>query len=147
MNDALHIGCPHCRSLNRVPPARLNDRPNCGQCHGRLFVGRPLALTAADFDLHASRSDIPLVVDFWASWCGPCRVMAPSFEEAAKILEPEVRLGKINSEEEAVLAAQYRISSIPTLIVLRNGHELARQSGAMGTQDIVRWVRSYVRDS
>ncbi|OQW37263.1 MAG: thiol reductase thioredoxin [Nitrospira sp. SG-bin1] len=147
MKNHLQVACPHCHSLNRVPVARVNDRPKCGQCHAPLFTGQPLTLTSGSFDLHASRSDIPLAVDFWASWCGPCQVMAPSFQEAAKILEPDVRLGKVNSEAERSLAARFRIASIPTLIVLREGRELARQSGVMGTQDIVRWVRLHAQDS
>lgn len=144
MKQLLHIICHHCRSVNRVPVARLSDRPHCGQCHTPLFTGRPIPLTAADFDLHASRSDIPLVVDFWASWCGPCQVMAPAYQQAAEFLEPEVRLAKVDTEEERSLASRFGIGNIPTLIVLREGGELARQSGIMGTQDIVRWVKSYV---
>lgn len=144
MNEKRHIVCPHCRSINRVPADRLGERPNCGQCHAPLFTAHPIALTAADFDLHASRADIPLVVDFWASWCGPCQMMAPAYEAAAKILEPQVRLAKVNTEEQQGLAARFGITSIPTLIVFRGGHEVARQPGALGPKDIVRWVRAHV---
>ena len=144
MNEKLHIVCPHCRSINRVPGDRVGQRPKCGQCHAALFTGHPVALTAADFDLHVSRADIPLVVDFWASWCGPCKMMAPAYDAAAKILEPRVRLAKVNTEEEQALAARFKIVSIPTLVVFRGGREVARQPGALGPQDIVRWVRAHV---
>lgn len=144
MSETLHIACPHCQGVNRVPAARLADGPKCGQCHERLFTGHPIALTVADFDMHATRSDIPLVVDFWAPWCGPCRMMAPAFEQAAKTLEPQVRLAKVNTEEEQALGARFGIQSIPTMIGFRKGREVARQSGALGAQDIVRWVRSCV---
>jgi thioredoxin 2 len=127
-----------------VPTVRLTERPHCGQCHAPLFNGHPIGLTVADFDLHASRADIPLVVDFWASWCGPCQMMAPAYEQAAKVLEPHVRLGKVNTEEEQALAARFGIVSIPTLIVFRGGREVARQPGALGQQDIVRWVRGHI---
>lgn len=144
MHEPLHIVCPHCRSVNRVPGTRLSEGPKCGQCHERLFTGHPIALTAEDFDRHAIRSDIPLAVDFWAPWCGPCRMMAPAYEQAAKILEPHVRLAKVNTEEEQALGARFGIQSIPTVLVLRGGREVARQSGALGLQDIVRWVRSHI---
>lgn len=144
MSDSLHIVCPHCRSVNRVPGPRLSEGPKCGQCHAPVFTGHPIALTASDFDVHATRNDIPLVVDFWAPWCGPCRMMAPAYEQAAKALEPLVRLGKVNTEDEPRLAARFGIASIPTMIIFRSGREVARQPGALGLQDIVRWVRSGV---
>lgn len=144
MNETTYIACPHCRSLNRVPTARLADRPNCGLCHAPLFTGHPIRLTAEDFDFHASRSDVPLVVDFWAPWCGPCLTMAPAFEQAAATLEPQIRLAKVNTEEERDLAARFRIVSIPTLVAFRRGRELARQPGALGARDIVRWVQANV---
>ena len=144
MSEPLHILCSHCQSINRVPGTRLSEAPKCGRCHAPLFTGHPIALTASDFDVHATRNDIPLVVDFWAPWCGPCRMMAPAYEQAAKILEPQVRLAKVNTEELQALGARFGIQSIPTMIVLRGGREAARQPGALDLQDIVRWVRSCV---
>ena len=144
MRELRHIVCPRCQAINRVPDVRLAEGPQCGQCHERLFTGHPIALTASHFDLHATRSDLPLVVDFWAPWCGPCRMMAPAYEQAAKMLEPQVRLAKVNTEQEQALGARFGIQSIPTMIVLRGGREVARQSGALGLQDIVRWVRSQI---
>ena len=127
-----------------MPKSRLTEGPNCGQCHRALFTGHPITLTATDFDRQVSRSDIPLVVDFWAPWCGPCQMMAPAYEQAAKLLEPHVRLAKVNTEEERALATRFSIVSIPTMIVFREGRELARQPGALGPQDIVRWIRAHV---
>ena len=144
MNEQVRLVCPHCRSINRVPAARLTEHPKCGQCHHALFTGYPIALTATDFNRQVSQSDIPLVVDFWAPWCGPCQAMAPAYEEAAKLLEPHVRLAKVNTEEERALATRFGIGSIPTMIVFRGGRELARQPGALGPQDIVRWIRAHV---
>jgi thioredoxin 2 len=144
MSEPVHIVCPHCRSVNRVPATRLSEGPKCGQCHAPQFTGHPIALTVVDFEVHARRNDIPLIIDFWAPWCGPCRMMAPAYEQAAKILEPHVRLAKVNTEEEQALGDRFGIQSIPTMIVLRGGHEVARQSGALGAQDIVRWVRTHV---
>jgi thioredoxin 2 len=145
MSDSLHLVCPHCHAINRVPAARLGQAPNCGQCHRPLFDAHPLELTAATFDKHISRNDIPLLVDFWAPWCGPCKMMAPQFAQAAGLLEPQVRLAKVNTEAEQGLGAQYAIRSIPTLALFRGGREIARQPGAMGAQDIVNWVRSQLR--
>lgn len=140
MSDSLHIVCPHCDAVNRIPKARLNEQPKCGKCHRPLFTAHPVELTAANFNKHISRSDIPVLVDFWAPWCGPCKMMAPQFEQAAAQLEPRVRLAKVNTEAEQALGAQYGIRSIPTLALFKGGREIARQPGAMGATDIARWV-------
>ena len=139
--SSLILPCPACRALNRVPETRLAEHPVCGKCKSALFVGKPLALNAADFDLHAGRADIPLLVDFWAPWCGPCLMMAPQFEAAARDLEPQMRVAKIDTEAEPALGARFGIRSIPTLALFKGGREIARQSGALGTRDIVAWAR------
>lgn len=142
MSDSVHVVCPACDAVNRIPAARLADGPKCGQCKSALFTGQPLALTAANFEKHIGRSEIPVVVDFWAPWCGPCKMMAPQYEQAARSLEPGVRLAKLDTEAHQALGARYNIRSIPTLAVFKGGREVARQAGAMGMNDIVRWVRS-----
>ena len=121
---------------------RLADRGNCGKCKKPLFDGHPLELTGDNFDAHIGRSDLPLVVDFWAPWCGPCRSMAPAFERAAQMLEPQFRLAKVNTENEQQLAARFAIRSIPTLAIFRNGREIARQAGAMDEGSLIRWVKA-----
>lgn len=145
MSESLHLVCPHCHTTNRVRTDQLSSDPSCGNCKKPLFSAHPVSLDESAFDKHISRNQIPVVVDFWAPWCGPCLQMAPAFEKAAAQLEPRARLVKVDTEAVPALGSRYNIRSIPTLAVFINGKEAARQAGAMGAADIVRWVQAQMK--
>ena len=145
MTEPVHIVCPHCDAVNRVGHERLTDQPVCGKCTRELFMGKPIDVTSARFAKHIERNDIPVLVDFWAAWCGPCKTMGPFFHEAAQRLEPAFRLLKVDTENVQDVAARYNIRSIPTLALFRNGREVARQPGAMDAGSIVNWVQTAAR--
>jgi len=147
MTETRVIPCPHCDTLNRVPVARAANEGRCGKCQKPLFVGHPLTLSAARFDRHAGAQDLPLVIDFWAELCGPCKMMAPVFEAAAREFEPRLRFAKVDSDREQTLAARFQIRSIPTLLMMRGGREIARISGALPASELRRWIDAQLTHS
>ena len=145
MSESLHYVCPHCHTTNRIAKEQLGNQPDCGSCHQPLITGEPLALDDSSFTKHIGRSQLPVVVDFWAPWCGPCRMMAPAYEQAAQLLEPHVQVAKVNTEAAQTLGARHQIRSIPTLALFVGGREVARQSGALTSPaQIVQWVQSHL---
>ncbi len=142
MTDSLIIPCPHCHGLNRIPAARLGDAPRCGRCKSAVLPGQPFAVDGAGFAAQL-RSDLPLLLDVWADWCGPCKAFAPVFDQAARQLSGRVHLAKLDSEAEPQLAGQLGIRSIPSLILFKDGREVARQSGAMELPQLLAWLRQH----
>ena len=140
MSASHQVVCGHCRKINRLPAERAATNARCGSCHQPIFSGHPVEVDEEAFDRHVAHSDIPVLVDVWAPWCGPCRSMAPMFERAAQQLEPRVRLLKLNSDKAPAVSSRLGISGIPTLLLMRNGREIARTSGAMDTKRIVAWT-------
>jgi thioredoxin 2 len=144
VSESVRVICHHCATTNRVPVARLGESPKCGGCKEALLSGHPFELSKASFDRQIVTTELPLVIDFWAPWCGPCRMMAPAYEQAAARLAPGVRLAKLNTEDEPEIAARFGIRGIPTLIAFKNGREVARQSGALDLPRLLDWIKANV---
>ena len=147
MNQSIIVCCPHCDKLNRLPASKLADNGKCGSCKSALFKNETLSLTQQSFASHVNKSELPILVDFWAPWCGPCQMMAPVLEQAAKTLEPKLRVAKVNTEQEQILAGQFNIRSIPTLVLYRHGKELDRIAGAMQLPQLKQWINNILHNT
>lgn len=143
MSGIIHIACPQCGARNRVPDVRRGQRPKCGRCAALLFSGRPAVLSDADFTDVLNGTDVPVIVDCWAAWCGPCKMFAPVFAQAAQTLEPDFRLAKLDTDANPQTAARLGIRSIPTLLAFRGGREVGRISGALPLDRFLQWARQY----
>ena len=140
----VHVVCPHCDTTNRVSRERVGAGPKCGSCKRTLLLPVPFELSGENYERHVSATDLPLIVDFWAAWCGPCQMMAPAYEQAAARLAPGIRLAKLDTEKNPDIAGRMNIRGIPTLIAFKDGREVARQSGAMNLSGLLGWINSNV---
>jgi len=143
MEEFLKIVCPHCNTANRVKGARLNERPKCGRCKQELFIASPVDLHAANFESTIALNEIPVVIEFWSPSCGYCQMMAPAYQQAAVQLEPRIRLGRVNTQAEPMIASRFAVQGTPTTIIFKHGREVARRAGVMDLGTLVGWVRYY----
>ena len=141
--SAIHVVCPHCGGINRLPSERLAEKPSCGKCHKPVLDGVPVNLSSPSFDRFISKNELPVVVDFWAAWCGPCKMMAPVFSQAASEMATQFRFAKVDTEQAQDIAARYNIRSIPTMIMFKNGQEINRVAGAMDQTGLKRWLSAH----